>query len=37
MAGGGKKTRISGVFDLPETPVVGLGEDVEHRTALLGM
>ena len=28
--------RISGVFDLRETPVVGLGEDVEHRTALLG-
>jgi hypothetical protein len=36
--------QISGVFDLHETPVVGLetpvvglGEDVEHRTALLGI
>src|SRR6202030_3762551 len=28
--------QISGVF-LHETPVVGLGEDVEHRTALLGI
>jgi hypothetical protein len=26
-----------GVFDLHETPMVGLGEDVEHRTALLGI
>ena len=29
--------QISGVFDLHETPVVGLGKDVEHRTALLGI
>src|SRR5690349_9208379 len=29
--------QISGVFDLRETPVVRLGEDVEHRTALLGI
>ena len=29
--------QISGVFDLHETPVVGLGEDVEHWTALLGI
>ena len=29
--------QISGVLDLHETPVVGLGEDVEHRTALLGI
>src|SRR5467141_2338498 len=29
--------QIGGVLDLHETPVVGLGEDVEHRTALLGI
>jgi hypothetical protein len=29
--------QISGVLDLHETPVVGLSEDVEHRTALLGI
>ena len=29
--------QISGVFELHQTPVVGLGEDVEHRTALLGI
>ena len=29
--------QISGVLDLHETPVVRLGEDVEHRTALLGV
>src|SRR5215469_14787878 len=31
------KHQISGVLDLHETPVVRLGEDVEHRTALLGV
>jgi hypothetical protein len=29
--------QISGVLDLHNTPVVRLGEDVEHRTALLGV
>ena len=29
--------QIGGVLDLHETPVVGLSEDVEHRTALLGI
>jgi len=29
--------QISGVLDLHETPMVGLSEDVEHRTALLGI
>jgi hypothetical protein len=29
--------QVSGVLDLHETPVVGLAEDVEHRTALLGI
>src|ERR1700751_5652079 len=29
--------QIGGVLDLHETPVVGLGEDVEHWTALLGL
>jgi hypothetical protein len=29
--------QISGVLDLHETPVVRLGEDVDHRTALLGV
>jgi hypothetical protein len=29
--------QISGVLDLHKTPVVRLGEDVEHRTALLGV
>ena len=29
--------QISVVLGLHETPVVGLGEDVEHRTALLGI
>ena len=29
--------QISGVLDLHETPVVRLGEDVEHRAALLGV
>ncbi len=29
--------QISGVLYLHETPVVGLAEDVEHRTALLGI
>src|SRR6201993_2417349 len=29
--------QISGVLDLHETPVIGLGEDVEDRTALLGV
>ena len=29
--------QISGVLDLHETPMVGLSEDVEHRTALLGV
>ena len=29
--------QISGVLDLHETPVVGVREDVEHRTALLGV
>src|ERR1700745_1098682 len=29
--------QISGVFDLHETPVVGLGKHVEHRTALLSI
>src|SRR5258707_3743186 len=28
--------QISGGFDLHETPVVGLDEDIEHRTAVLG-
>ena len=30
-------TNAGAARDLPETPVVGLGEDVEHRTALLGI
>jgi hypothetical protein len=29
--------QISGVLDLHETPVVGVREDVEHRTGLLGV
>jgi hypothetical protein len=29
--------QVSGVLDRHETPVVGLAEDVEHRTALLGI
>ena len=29
--------QIGGVLDLHETPVVGRSEDVEHRTALLGI
>ena len=29
--------QISGVLDLHETPMVGLSEHVEHRTALLGV
>ncbi len=29
--------QIGGVLDLHETPMVGLSEDVEHRTALLGV
>ena len=29
--------QVGGVFDLHETPVVRLGEDVEHRAALLGV
>src|SRR5580693_2151208 len=29
--------QIGGVLDLHETPVVGLSEDSEHRTALLGI
>ena len=28
---------ISGVLDLHKTPVIGLSEDLEHRTALLGV
>ena len=28
--------QVSGVLDLHETPMVGLSEHVEHRTALLG-
>ena len=30
-------TNAGAARDLHETPVVGLGEDVEHRTALLGV
>ena len=30
-------TNAGAARDLHETPVVGLGEDVEHRTALLGI
>jgi len=33
----GAEHQISGVLDLHETPVIGLGEDVEYRTALLGI
>ena len=29
--------QISGVLDLHEAPVIGRSEDVEHRTALLGI
>jgi hypothetical protein len=29
--------QISGVLDLHQTPMVGLAEDVEHRTALPGI
>ena len=29
--------QVSGVFDLHKTPVIRLGEDVEHWTALLGV
>ena len=29
--------QISGVLDLHETPMVGLSEHVEHRTALVGV